>query len=66
MHLKQNEFWTGLSGLFINLWEDYRQYSGISKPKQKLTINDIIPDGACVQGEFTFPRVYCYCLHNCV
>ena len=31
-----------LFGLFMDLWEGHRQYNGISKPKQKLTIDEII------------------------
>ncbi len=32
-------------GLFMDLRECRRQYNGISKPKQNLTIDEIIPYG---------------------
>lgn len=32
-------------GLFMDLWECHKQYNGISKPKQYLTIDDVIPYG---------------------
>nr|DAZ19540.1 MAG TPA: hypothetical protein [Caudoviricetes sp.] len=32
-------------GLFMDLWECHKQFSGISKPKQNLTIDDVIPYG---------------------
>ena len=32
-------------GLLLDLWECEKQYSGISKPKVELSIDDIIPDG---------------------
>mgnify|MGYP004468042915 FL=1 len=45
MHLSQDEFWLMPFGLFMDLWECHRQYNGISKPKQNLTIDEIIPYG---------------------
>jgi len=32
-------------GLLLDLWECHKQYSGISKPKIKRFIDDIIPFG---------------------
>lgn len=32
-------------GLFMDLWECHKQWGGISKPKQNLTIDDVIPYG---------------------
>ena len=40
--IKQDEFWLMPFGLFMDLWEGHRQYNGISKPKQNLTIDEII------------------------
>ena len=51
--IKQDEFWLMPFGLFMDLWEGHRQYNGISKPKQNLTIDEIILYGIWVQREFT-------------
>ena len=32
-------------GLLLDLWECYKQFTGISKPKRELFIDDIIPAG---------------------
>ena len=45
LHLSQEEIWLMPFGLLLDLWECEKQYSGISKPKVELSIDDIIPDG---------------------
>jgi len=45
LHLPQDEFWLMPFGLLMDLWECHKQWNGISKPKQHLTIDDVIPDG---------------------
>jgi hypothetical protein len=32
-------------GLLLDLWECHKQYNGLAKPKQELSIDDIIPTG---------------------
>jgi hypothetical protein len=34
-----------LFGLFFDLWECHKQFTGISKPKVEMFIDDIIPSG---------------------
>lgn len=45
LHLSQDEFWLMPFGLSVDLWEFHRQYNGIPKPKQNLTIDEIVPYG---------------------
>jgi len=47
VHLNRSEEETWLSpvGLLLDLWECHRQFLGMSKPKQELFIEDVIPDG---------------------
>ena len=40
-----SSIWLMPFGLLMDLWECHRQYNGISKPKQNLTIDDVIPYG---------------------
>lgn len=45
LHLSQDEVWLMPFGLLLDLWECHRQYYGQAKPKQSLTVDDIIPPG---------------------
>ena len=45
LHLTQEEFWQMPFGLLMDLWECHKQYNGVSKPKRKMYIDDIIVDG---------------------
>ena len=57
-HLSQDEFRMMPFGLFMDLWECHRQYNGISKLKQNLTIDEIIPYGICdISENFTLHLV---------
>ena len=45
LNLTLDEFWLMPFGLLLDLWECHRQFTGISKPKPNLTIDEIIPYG---------------------
>ena len=45
LHLSRDEFRLMPLGLFMNFRECPRQYNGISKPKQKRAIDEMIPYG---------------------
>lgn len=32
-------------GFLLDLWECHKQFTGVSKPKQHLTIDEVIPYG---------------------
>ena len=42
LSLRMEEVWLMPFRLLMDLWECHRQYNGISKPKQNLTIDEII------------------------
>ena len=43
LSLSQDEVWLMLFGLLMDLWECHKQFMGIARPKQVLTIDDVIP-----------------------
>lgn len=43
LNLLQDEVWLMPFGLLMDLWECHKQFMGIAKPKQVLTIDDVIP-----------------------
>ena len=43
--MKLDEVWLTSFGLLLDLWECYKQYNGIAKPKREVFIDDIIPEG---------------------
>jgi len=45
LNLSEEETWLSPVGLLLDLWECHRQFLGMSKPKQELFIEDVIPDG---------------------
>jgi len=45
LSLSQDEVWLMPFGLLMDLWECHKQFMGIAKPKQALTIDDVIPYG---------------------
>ena len=45
LNLTQDEVWLMPFGLLMDLWECHKQFMGIAKPKQVLTIDDVIPYG---------------------
>jgi len=45
LRLTQDEVWMMPFGLLLDLWECHKQYQGLAKPKQILTIDDVIPEG---------------------
>ena len=45
LHLGSEEVWLMPFGFLMDLWECHKQYNVISKPKQNLTIDDVIPYG---------------------
>ena len=45
LNLSQDEVWLMPFGLLMDLWECHKQFMGIAKPKQALTIDDVIPYG---------------------
>ena len=45
LSLTQDEVWLMPFGLLMDLWECHKQFMGIAKPKQVLTIDDVIPYG---------------------
>ena len=45
LSLSQDEVWLMPFGLLMDLWECHKQFMGIAKPKQMLTIDDVIPYG---------------------
>ena len=45
LSLSQDEVWLMPFGLLMDLWECHKQFMGIAKPKQVLTIDDVIPYG---------------------
>ncbi len=45
LDLSFDEFWLMPIGLILDLWECHRQYHGISKPKIKKYIDEVIPSG---------------------
>nr|DAO88883.1 MAG TPA: hypothetical protein [Caudoviricetes sp.] len=45
LNLSQDEVWLMPFGLLMDLWECHKQFMGIAKPKQVLTIDDVIPYG---------------------
>ena len=42
LNLSQDEVWLMPFGLLMDLWECHKQFMGIAKPKQVLTIDDEI------------------------
>lgn len=45
MGMIPDDFWFCPLGLFLDLWECHKQFTGISKPKVEMFIDDIIPNG---------------------
>ena len=45
LSLSQDEVWLMPFGLLMDLWECHKQFMGIARPKQVLTIDDVIPYG---------------------
>ncbi|MCQ4022497.1 MULTISPECIES: hypothetical protein [unclassified Ruminococcus] len=45
LNLSQSEVCLMPFGLLLDLWECHKQYNGITKPKRKVTIDDVIPYG---------------------
>lgn len=45
LHLPMEETMLMPFGLLMDLWECHKQFMGLAKPKQELTIDDIIPYG---------------------
>ena len=45
LNLSQDEVWLMPFGLLMDIWECHKQFMGIAKPKQELTIDDVIPYG---------------------
>jgi hypothetical protein len=45
MGLVSDDFWLCSLGLFLDLWECHKQFTGISKPKVELFIDEVIPGG---------------------
>ena len=45
LSLRMDEVWLMPFGLLMDLWECHKQFMGIAKPKQALTIDDVIPYG---------------------
>lgn len=45
MGMTPDDFWFCPFGLFFDLWECHKQFTGISKPKVEIFIDDIIPSG---------------------
>ncbi|WP_216525151.1 hypothetical protein [Streptococcus lutetiensis] len=45
MGMTPDDFWFYPLGLFLDLWECHKQFTGISKPKIEMFIDDIIPAG---------------------
>jgi hypothetical protein len=45
LYLSQDEVWLMPFSLLLDLIECDRQYRGLSKPKQELLIDDVIPYG---------------------
>lgn len=45
MGMTPDDFWFCPFGLFFDLWECHKQFTGISKPKVEMFIDDIIPSG---------------------
>ena len=41
----EEEAWLMPFGYLLDLWECHKQFTGISKPKRELFIDDIIPAG---------------------
>ena len=45
LHLSMEEVWLMPFGLFLDLWECHKQYTGLSKPLAIHSIDELIPDG---------------------
>ena len=45
LNLTFDEFWLMPIGLILDLWECHRQYTGVSRPKVEIFIDDVIPEG---------------------
>lgn len=45
MSMTPDDFWYSPLGLFLDLWECHKQFTGISKPKVEVFIDDVIPSG---------------------
>lgn len=45
MDMTPDDFWHCPLGLFLDLWECHKQFTGISKPKVEMFIDDVIPAG---------------------
>ena len=45
MSMTPDDFWYSPLGLFLDLWECHKQFTGISKPKVEVFIDDVIPAG---------------------
>jgi len=43
MGMSAEEFWLMPIGLFLDLWECHKQFLGLAKPLQYMSIDDIIP-----------------------
>ena len=43
MHISEDQFWLMPIGLFMDLWACHKQFLGMEKMKQELTVDDIIP-----------------------
>jgi hypothetical protein len=43
--MSAEDFWLCPLGLFLDLWECHKQYTGLAKPKVERFIDEIIVDG---------------------
>ena len=41
----EREVWLMPLGALLDQWEVYRQFNGLSKPANSVTIDDVIPQG---------------------
>lgn len=42
--MREVDFWLMPIGLFLDLWTCHKQFLGIEKTKQRMSIDDIIPE----------------------
>jgi len=45
LNRKEDEVWLMPLGYLMDLWECHKQFNGIEKPKQDVSIDDVIPIG---------------------
>ncbi len=43
MNMEPERFWLTPLGLFLDLWTCHKQWHGIEKPEEQISIDDIIP-----------------------